>query len=76
MYCDVCKAVGAEVSIYWSLFVSLHVVAVMSKSESQVLASLSYILLFAYCACVEVNYFGSGACIVCVYWVYFLCGRT
>ena len=45
---------GAKVSMYWSLCVSLHVVVVVSKSESEILASLSYVLFFAYCACDEV----------------------
>ena len=65
-----------EVSVYWTLCVSLHVIPVMSKSQSKVLACLSYILFLTYCACDEVNYFGGGACGVYVYRVYFLCYRT
>ena len=63
-------------SVYWALCVSLHVISVVSKSKSEGLACLSYILFIAYCTCDEINYLRSGACVMCIYRVYFLSCRA
>ena len=76
LYCYICETMTVEVSVYWALCMSSHVISVVSKSKSKVLASLSYVLFVTYSACDEVDYIRGGASVVSVYRVYYFCCRT
>ena len=63
-------------SVYWASCVTVHVVSMVPKSQSQILACLSYILFIAYCASDEVDYFWCCTCVMCVNGIYVFCLRA